>query len=328
MGRRLPRMNWRLLGPRIGSANTTNNIASIKQLIIQSGSHWRLVESPVTGTTSLLLQPVTASAQIYVVIATNITGALAYQSPDVNAQAFTASNIQVGLYVGSGTFLGPQRTYPFTGSVSNKWWGYWYGGNFQTTTQSYVIEGSEAIFIGSRSATNQYGSLLGVIGETDALSGEPAANSPIGGTGYRKIGVITTGNDPISSIFLSSQNGFFGHFDGSSHSHAGVWSSNVIGTGSTIHPMWMSGLSSPATSLYTIQSVSLIAAPIYMVSSASQFLCKIRDVYVAPNFRNLTNLISGSTTVGVFIGGAGNTATVANTVLFAPFSGAQDFNTY
>lgn len=328
MSRSLPRMNWRLLGPRIGSANTTNNIASIKQLIIQSGSHWRLVESPVTGTTSLLLQPVTSSAQIYVVIATNITGALAYASPDAPAQALTASNLQVGVYIGSGTFLGPQRTFPFTGSTSNRWSGYWYGGNFKTTTQSFVIEGSEALYVGSRSATNQYGALLGIIGETYESSGEPPDNSPLGGSGRRKIGIITTGNEAINTVFLGSQTGFFGFNANSGFSHSAVWNTIVIGTGSTIHPMWSMTVGNPATSLYTMQSISLIATPIYMVSTASQFLCKIRDVYTAPNFRNLTLLQQTGTTVGVFIGGAGNTATPADSILFAPFSGTSDFNVY
>ncbi len=332
MVRKLPRQDWRYIRPTVHAATTTGCIAAIKGLVINSATQWRLVETPNTGSTSLLLQPVTSSFQGYVVLASAITGSSAYRSPDDNTA--NGNRLQVGLYAGSASFLGPQRDLPFDGGAqTDRWWGYWHAGVATNVTQSFLVEGSEAIWFGLRgsgSTGGQYGALCGAIGETDELTGEGPGDGQPGALGRRKLGIVTAGTAAITAKFWRL-NAFLTHDTTPNLGHAGAWAP----TGSSApgvafvdtfrHCFSADQSTNDFLTLNAGTGQSLVAFPIHMVTTSSN-PCWLRDIWIGPEAPTLTVVSAASTEVGVLVGP--NQQTIDHTILFAPASGSPDFQNF
>lgn len=327
MTRTLPRLNWRLLGPRRNANTASGSIASIKQMVIASSSYWRLIETPNTGTTSAVIAPLTSSISFYVVVTTGITGSSAYLTPDTNDATIRANDIQVGLYMGSGSFLGPQRDQPFSGSILNRWSKYWHGGHAASLTQSYIIEGTEALFIGIRGpTTNQYGCILGAIGESDSRSGDTTGVLS-SSFGSRQYGIITTGDTAIDINFHATQNNFLSNYNVANSSHAGFFLQGGAPTDTNMANLLRTTVATITTGQSTVSgSNTLIGSPVYMMTSGSQGRFRLRDIYVTENMVNLTVISQSGAPVGVAVAADGTTAT--NAILFAPMSGASNLNSY
>lgn len=229
----LPPLNWRLgASPaRPTTTSATNVIARLKTQI-QGLNYWQLVESPNTGTLSLVLKPIGAptnnssqfssASNMNVVIASNVTGSAAYRTPDTNTsngqfrlQFGLTPNITEG---GSGSFRGRNADRPFKTATGNpRWSGYWHCANTGSISASFILESLESIFIGFKDNTSNSGTmgiLIGVLAETfDSASGES----------WRRYGMATTGISSMATNFWASTAFFFGSFNQDGNPHMGVF---------------------------------------------------------------------------------------------------------
>ena len=232
----LPKLYWRLgATPQIpATAAATDIIATLKSQI-QGLNYWQLVESPNTGSTSLILKPISAptvnssqfssASNMNIVIAYNITGTVAYRSPDnATVAGATQYKLQVGLTPdvtqgGSGSFKGPNADRPFQTATGNpRWSGYWHCAPTGSISASYILESLENIFVGFKdktSASGTYGFWAGVLAETpDSGSGE---------NNRRLYGMATTGPAVMSNTFWSQTTAFLGHSTVTDTAHMGVF---------------------------------------------------------------------------------------------------------
>lgn len=183
---RLNPINWRLAStPTVPASRTNTDIIATLKTQLQSCQYWQLVESPNTGSTSLLIKPVAAyssCSNMNVVIATAITGSTAYRPVDVTTD--NGTKLQIGLTpditgvtgsYGSGSFSGPNADKPFqTATADPLWTKYTHFADCTLVSASYIIESQESIFIGFKEAVSSgtMGALAGSIIEAqDALSG-------------------------------------------------------------------------------------------------------------------------------------------------------------
>lgn len=225
----LPKLNWRIAAtPSIPSTTAATNVFATLKTQLQSCQYWTLVETPNTGTTSLLFRPnatYSTSSNCNIVLAYNITGSTAYRAPDDAAAAGTTQyRLAVGLTPditenGSGSFRGQNADRPFQTATGNpRWSGYWFCANTGSISASFVVESEDNIFIGfkDRSSTSgTFGFLAGAIIESyDSLSGE---------NNFRLYGMLTSGPTNIAATFWSTLTAFFGNTSTNSTNHAGVF---------------------------------------------------------------------------------------------------------
>lgn len=225
----LPKLNWRIAAtPSIPSSTAATNVIATLKSQLQSCQYWTLVETPNTGTTSLLFRPnatYSTSSNCNVVLAYNITGSTAYRAPDDAAAAATYQyRLAVGLTPditenGSGSFRGQNADRPFQTATGNpRWSGYWFCANTGSISASFVLESEDNIFVGFKdrsTSSGTFGFLAGAVVEShDGLSGE---------NNFRIYGIVTSGPVVISTTFWSSLTTFFGHNNTNSTSHAGVF---------------------------------------------------------------------------------------------------------
>lgn len=208
-------INWRLAStPTIPASRTNTDIIATLKAQIQSCQYWQLVESPNTGSTSLLIKPVatySSCSNMNVVIASAITGSTAYRPVDVTTG--NSTKLQIGLTpdvtgltgsFGSGSFRGPNADRPFqTVSADPLWTKYTHFADCTLVSASYIIESQESIFIGFKetASSGTMGVLAGSIIESqDALSGM---------YDRRIFGIITNNSSIWSTTFWSNTTTFF-----------------------------------------------------------------------------------------------------------------------
>lgn len=225
----LPKLNWRIAAtPSIPASTAATNVFATLKTQLQSCQYWTLVETPNTGTTSLLFRPnatYSTSSNCNVVLAYNITSSVAYRAPDDAAAAATYQyRMAVGLTPnitenGSGSFRGPNADRPFQTATGNpRWSGYWFCANTGSISASFILESEDNIFIGfkERSSTSgAFGFLAGAIVEShDSLDGE---------NNFRVYGMITSGPTVMVSNFWATQTAFMSNGTSNSGPHAGAF---------------------------------------------------------------------------------------------------------
>lgn len=225
----LPKLNWRIAAtPSIPSSTAATNVIATLKSQLQSCQYWTLVETPNTGTTSLLFRPnatYSTSSNCNVVLAYNITGSTAYRAPDDAAPAATRQyRLAVGLTPditenGSGSFRGQNADRPFQTATGNpRWSGYWFCANTGSISASFVLESEDNIFVGFKDRSNSsgtFGFLAGAVVEShDRLDGE---------NNYRVYGMITSGPIVIAGTFWSQDTAFMGNGTINSVAHAGAF---------------------------------------------------------------------------------------------------------
>lgn len=349
----LPLPRWNLIsGTLPATTASVDVIADIKRKVIENSIYWGIVESPNTGSTSLLLKPKTSfttgsGANVNIVIATAITGARGYQTPDTTAG--NATKLQIGMTPditegGSGSFRLPNADRPFQTATGNpRWAGYWHFASSSFVSATFLIECEESIFIGfkDRSASSGVmGALAGCIVEAlESGSGENDRRiygMVVGGGGVAAAGAGTL---PLFSTTMwtntSNNVNFFSMDNTAGAAHAGAF---IVSGGVKLPDTYFSYLSRQPSgtpsqdSFATWASGSVpgsmqIGLPISFSASAVIggtvplfHLGMLRGVYVSSDERGLTTVNSGGLPQVIKVGTRFNS--VQDTILFGPCSGA------
>lgn len=317
-----PQLNWRFIAPtHPASTASADVLATMKEQIILSSSYWRIVESSATGSNSLVLTQVSQDFKpMYIVIANNITGTTAYRVPDTNANA--ASALQIGLALGSGTFLNAQSETPF-GSTYTRWWRYWTIGLLANLSQSFFIEGEDVLAIGMRSSTTntQFISVAGAICETVDTT---IAEDTMG----RVCGIMSTGTSGLNGVAWASLGAFPGHLTNANQVHAGIFGVSGSTPVNDVIPIRRQTFTNISTGLLLISGSSAsarVGLPLHMFSltpaTKDYVVGKLRNMYATANSTHLVTFSSGANNVAVVVGHSNTTP--GNVMMFAPLSGTQ-----
>lgn len=220
---------WHFISQSSPASTASSDVfATMRAQMDASGVYWETVETPNTGTNSILFRAVTTQAipfysssgdvvsttiltasELYVLFANNITGSTAYRTPDNNTSA--AARFQVGFNIGSASFLGANRDRPFLNLSGNLWSGYWVAGTLSILSQTFFLESEDILAIGFRETAGNYVALCGAIIEG------------VHNDAYRYYGMMTCGSTAITSNMWALSAGVFGHSTSANANHFGVF---------------------------------------------------------------------------------------------------------
>lgn len=305
-------LEWRFISPvSTPTTSAVDILTTIAGQVRASSQYWQILETPNTGSNSIVLQSLSSAVeQMYVVIANNVTASGAYRFPDTSATP--QANLQVGICLGSGSFLGSQRVEPFSGSVS--WSGYWHYGTTTSLSQSFILENDEALLLGLRETDQNYAALFGALIE---------ANDTNIGENDRNFGMMTCGPSALSAAFLGSTSQFLGFSATVNSPHAGVWITRRGGSRTFVPVRHAVNYLFSNSSATTVNSGSLIGVPIYMChASGSYMIGRLREIFATRDTTSLSSVNISGSTCGYFVSSRRNSET--DTILLAPYSGSAN----
>jgi hypothetical protein len=318
-------IEWRLIRPtHPASTASVDVIATMKSQLQQSATYWTLVETPNTGTQSLLLASSTSTGarQMYIVIAGNITSSAAMFNEATTA---LTNSIQFGLCVGSASFLGHQLQSPFGPQIDQNG-PYWTryataGGILSALSQTYFLESAESLAIGLRpTGTTVYGmSIAGAI--IDRIeTGRPEV------TDDRCYGISSTGRDGS----LSNVGGASTSFPAGSPSAGGRNCLIFIQSGSLMtNELAFIELSHlRTTNSFVTDTTSSIPTTMFhplfgntsSTSTTRTFVGKFRGLYLTRYTRGMAFFTQNGVTFALSV--TNQTVSLGQGITFAPFSGS------
>ncbi len=339
---RLNPVNWRLAStPSVPASRTNTDIIATLKTQLQSCQYWQLVETPNTGSASLLIKPVAAyssCSNMNIVIASAITGSTAYRPVDVVTD--NATKLQIGLTpditgvsgsYGSGSFRGPDADKPFqTATADPLWTKYTHFANCTLVSASYIIESQESIFIGIKeiASSGTMGVLAGAIIEAqDELSGM---------YDRRIFGIATNNSFAWSTTFWTSTSTFFSTATASTSPRVitlitsggipnpdSIWNASKVTVYRTSSPE-LGSLDVISGSSKTPASV-LLPIPFHGVSTQAislhpMYLGLSRGFYMGPRRTSLTKHQVGG--IDQYYSVSSSHTTIADTLYFYPASGS------